>query len=47
MGGTCSMQAGDEKCMCNILVRKPEGQRSHGRLTGRWKDNIKIDHEEI
>jgi hypothetical protein len=27
----------------NILVKKPEGKRSFGRMTHAWKDNIKTD----
>jgi hypothetical protein len=30
-----------------IVIRKPEGKRSLGRPTGRWKDNIKIYIKEI
>jgi hypothetical protein len=26
-----------------ILVRKPEGKRSHGRPRHRWEDNIRMD----
>jgi hypothetical protein len=31
----------------NILVGRPEGRRSRGRLRRRWEDNIKIDLGEI
>jgi len=28
-------------------VRKPEGKRPLGRPRGRWKDNIKMDLQEV
>jgi hypothetical protein len=30
----------------NILVGKPEGKRSLGRLRHRWEDNIRMDRRE-
>ena len=30
-----------------VLVRKPEGKRSLGRLRRRWEDNIKMDLKEV
>jgi hypothetical protein len=30
-----------------ILVGKPEGKRPLGRTSNRWKDNIRIDLQEI
>jgi hypothetical protein len=30
-----------------ILMGKPEGRRSVGRCTHRWKDNIQIDLREV
>ena len=30
-----------------ILVGKPEGKRPLGRIRHRWKDNIKIDLQEV
>jgi hypothetical protein len=30
-----------------ILVGKPEGKRSLGRLRRRWEDNIKMDLQEM
>jgi hypothetical protein len=30
-----------------VLVRKPEGKRPLGRPTGRWKNNIKADIQEM
>ena len=32
---------------CKVLVGKPEGKRSLGRLKRRWKDNIKMDLREV
>jgi hypothetical protein len=37
MGGLCSTHGEDEKCI-NILIEKPEGKRSLGRLRRRWED---------
>jgi len=30
-----------------VLVRKPEGKRPLGRPKYRWKDNIKMDLQEV
>jgi len=30
-----------------VLMGKPEGKRSLGRLRRRWKDNIKMDLQEV
>jgi len=30
-----------------VLVGKPEGKRPLGRPRRRWKNNIKIDHQEV
>ena len=30
-----------------VLVRKPEGQRPLGRHRRRWKDDIKMDLQEV
>ena len=30
-----------------VLVGKPKGKRPLGRTRQRWKDNIKMDHEEV
>jgi hypothetical protein len=30
-----------------VLVGKPDGMRTFGRTRHKWKDNIKIDFEEI
>ena len=34
---------GERKCVCMVLVGKPEGRRQFGRPRHRWKDNIKMD----
>jgi len=41
--------AGYVACMgeWRVLVGKPEGQRPLGRPRCRWKDNIKMDHQEV
>jgi hypothetical protein len=31
---------------CRVLMKKPEGARTLGRLRSRW-DNIKMDFEEV
>ena len=33
--------------MYRVLVGKPEGKRSLGRLRHRWEDNIKMDFQEV
>jgi hypothetical protein len=38
---------GEKKNAYRILVGKPEGKRSLGRLRRRWEDNIKMDLREI
>ena len=30
-----------------VLVGKPEGKRAFGRPPHRWKDNIKMDFQEV
>jgi hypothetical protein len=32
--------------MFKILVRKPDGKRSHARHRHRWEDNSRMDHKE-
>jgi hypothetical protein len=36
-----------ERCVCRILVGKPEGNRTSGRPKRRWEDNIKTDLQEV
>jgi hypothetical protein len=38
---------GEERGVHRVFVRKPEGKRPLGRLKRRWKDNIKIDLQEV
>jgi hypothetical protein len=33
--------------VCRVLVGKPEGKRPLRRPRGRWKDNIKMDLQEV
>jgi len=30
---------------CRVLMKKPEGKRTLGRLKRRWEDNIKMNFE--
>jgi len=46
MGGACSAYGG-EKRRIQGLVGKPEGNRQFGRPGSRWKDNIKMDLQEV
>jgi hypothetical protein len=45
MGMAYSAQGRDEKY--KVLSRKPGGKRPVGRTRHRWKDNIRMDLEEI
>jgi len=38
---------GESRDVYRVLVGKPEGKRSLGRLRCRWKDNIKMDLQEV
>jgi len=38
---------GERRGAYRVLVRKPEGKRPLGRPRRRWKDNIKIDLQEV
>jgi len=38
---------GKRRGIYRILVGKPEGKRSLGRPRRRWKDNIKMDFQEV
>jgi hypothetical protein len=38
---------GEEKGAYRVLVGKPEGRRPLGTSRGRWKDNIKMDLQEV
>ena len=37
---------GEDRGVHRVLVGKPEGKRRLGRPRRRWKDNIKMDHQE-
>ena len=47
MGGACGAYGGGERCVHRVLVGKPEGKRPLGRPRRRWKDNIKMDLQEV
>ena len=38
---------GDGRCVHRVLVEKPEGNRLLGTPRRRWKDNIKMDFQEV
>jgi len=38
---------GDRRGACKVLVGRPEGRRTLGRPRRRWKDDIKIDLQEV
>jgi len=40
-------RVGERRCVCRVLVGKPEGKRSLGRPRRRWQDNIKMDIREV
>jgi len=46
MGWACSAY-GEGRGVYRVLVRKPEGRRPLGRPRRRWKDNIKMDLQEV
>ena len=46
MDGTCST-CGERRGVCRVLVGKSEGQRPLGRPRRRWKDNIKVELQEV
>jgi len=46
MGGACGSY-GEARGVHRVLMGKPEGKRSLGRLRRRWKDNIKMDLQEV
>jgi hypothetical protein len=37
----------EERGVYRILVGKPEGKRTLGRPRRRWKENSRIDHQEV
>ena len=38
---------GEESGMYRVLVGKPEGRKPLGRPRGRWRDNIRMDLQEV
>jgi hypothetical protein len=40
-------RTGEKRVLYRVLVGKTEGKRSLGRSRRRWKDNIKMNHEEV
>jgi len=46
MGGACGAH-GEGRGVYRFLVGKPEGKRQMGRTRRRWKDNIKMDLQEV
>jgi len=38
---------GERRCVCGVLVAKPEGKRPLGRPRHSWEDNFKIDLQEV
>ena len=46
LGGTCSAY-GEWRCVCRVLVGKPEGKRPMGRPRCTWEDNIKMDLQQV
>ena len=46
MGGACST-IGEKRGVYRVLAEKPEGKRLLGRPKHRWKDNIKMDLQEV
>jgi len=46
MGGVCSDYEGEERRK-QSLVWKPEEKRPHGKPRRRWKNNIKMDLQEV
>jgi hypothetical protein len=38
---------GGRRVICRVVVRKPEGNRQHGRPRHRWEDNIKMYLREV
>jgi hypothetical protein len=40
-------RVGERRGTCRVLMGKPEGKRPLGRPTRRWKDNIKMDLQEV
>jgi hypothetical protein len=46
-GHVARMGGGERRGLYRVLVGKPEGKRPLGRYRHRWKDNIKMDLQEV
>jgi hypothetical protein len=46
MDRACSVYGGEER-RYRVLIGKPERRRPLGRARSRWKDNIKMDLQEV
>ena len=46
MGGECSTYGEEKKCI-QVFMEILEGKRPLGRPRHRWKDNIKLDLQEV
>ena len=46
MSGACSTY-GERRGLCRLLVGKTEGKRPLGRTRRKWKDNIRMDLQEV
>jgi hypothetical protein len=46
MGGECGVYGGEQRTY-RVLVGKPKGERPLGKPRHRWKDNIKMDLQEV
>jgi hypothetical protein len=46
MGGACSSD-GEGRGEYRLLVWKPKGERTLGRTRRRWKNNIKMNLQEV
>jgi hypothetical protein len=40
-------RVGESRALYRVLVGKPDGKRPLGRTRYKWKDNIKMDLEEV
>jgi len=45
--GRALARMGERRGVYRVVVGKPEGKRALGRPRHRWKDNIKMDLQEI
>jgi len=47
MDEACNVYGGKNRGVYNVFVGKPERKRPLGRPRGRWKDNIKMEIQEV